>query len=249
VADLAVEAGVCPLHFLSPKDPRFGVRLIPDWGHEGRNGLGQWFPTAGLTRERRPEDRPRNGVGLGPGGTPGLASQRRAVQRRACVLYADLLSQLKPGYVPPDMGRFVVHPGVGATMRAHATDSEHETYLSYRQGYMISHCDHNQGDFVLHAKGAPLIDMSLFAYDLHNNERDIALNKELGWYSVPALRLPRQRVRHSWRRRARAAGAWNPSSEIHAHSFGDSVDYLRGASDKPGGAGRGRSLFLKGQAV
>jgi len=245
VADLAVELGVFPLRFLAPKDPRFGVRLVPNWGHEGRNGLGQWLPTAGLTRHKSPETARQMLWAWDQIGR--LAGFHDVPFNVACVMYADLLGQIRPGYVPSGMSSSW-YPGVGATMRSHATNPN-ETYLSYRQGYMISHCDYNQGDFVLHAKGAPLVDMSLFAYNLHNNEKDAALNKEFGWYSTPRFGKRDNVADVRGGGEPGAPGVWNPSSEIHAHSFSDSADYLRGHSDNHGRRWTRQILFLKGKAA
>ncbi len=139
-------------------------------------------------------------------------------------------------------------PGLGVALRAHAGD-EGETFLSYRQGYFISHCDDNQGDFVLFSKGAPLVDISLFAYPLHQHKPYIEMNAGFGWYSSP--RLSPQDVAPDVRQGANNSnliGAWNPSSDVHAHSFEESVDYLRGAADYPPLRWTRQILFLKGMS-
>lgn len=67
-------------------------------------------------------------------------------------------------------------------MRAHAGDPN-ETYLSFRQGYPVSHCDENQGDFALYAKGAPPVALSLVGYAIHGDGPFARMHREFGWHS------------------------------------------------------------------
>ena len=102
-------------------------------------------------------------------------------------------------------------------LRAHAGDPN-ETYLGFRQGYLASHSDANQGDFVIYAKGAPLTAMSLRGYAIHGGEYKKMFD-EFGWHS---------RVRFG---QQSDSGGWpggGPVSGVHRHFFSDSADYLRG---------------------
>ena len=244
IAPVAELVGTFPLYYLSPRDPRFGVRLVSCWGHEGHGGFGQWLPTAGLARQRNPDL--ARALVWGWDQTGRLAGFHDGNFNARCIFYADLLNGLPAGYVPAMLGSQWL-PGVGAVLRAHAGDPN-ETFLAYRQGYFISHCDDNQGDFVLYSKGAPLVDLSLLSYNLHQHEPYIALNREFGWYSAPRFgsRTNTTDVRQGSNAGIKA-GSWNPSSEIHAHSFGASADYLRGHSDNEGRRWTRQILFLKGR--
>ena len=70
---------------------------------------------------------------------------------------------------------------LSATLRAFPGDPN-ETLLAYRQGYMASHSDANQDDFVIYAKGAPLTVMSLPGHAVHSGECK-KLFDEFGWHS------------------------------------------------------------------
>lgn len=236
LARLASRAGLFPLYLLSPEDPRFGERAIPGWGHEGYYMIpNQWLPVAGFMRERNrtlAEDmiwawdelgRPMQGhhdAGFSP----------------YAVYHADLLNELDEDYVPERIGSRWL-PGFGATMRAHAGDPN-ETYLSYRQGYLVSHSDANQGDFVIYSKGAPLTTLSVYQYALHQYDDYKKMYNEFGWYN---------RVRFGSRD---STGGWpggGPISQVHRHSTSRSVDYLRGLGDYGPQRWQRQILFLKGK--
>ena len=243
---LAKEVGMFPLRFLTPVDPRFGVRLVPAWGHEGRCAYGQWLPLAALMRERDPK--PALSAIWGWDQIGRQTGYHDIAFNSRCAVHADLLKGLPADQVPEEMASAWA-PGVGAVLRAHAGDPE-ETYLSYRQGYMISHSDDNQCDFVLHAKGAPLVVMSLFAYGLHQHRPYVKLNSEFGWYSQ--VRFGSQTNGTDVRKGSNVwpqAGSWNPSSAVHAHAFSTSVDYLRGHTDNEGRRWTRQIMFLKGDTA
>ena len=50
-------------------------------------------------------------------------------------------------------------------------------------------------------------------------------------------------------RNTRQCGGWNTSSEVHAHSFGTSIDYLRGYTDGGNRRWTRQIVFLKGKAA
>jgi hypothetical protein len=228
LAELAALPGSFPLYLLTPKDPRFGARMLPCWGHEGMNMLTQWLPTAGIVRDRNPALASALAWAWNEGGQP-MEEHHDAGFSERCVLHADLL---KPG-IPPEMASRWI-PGIGVVLRSHVGDPN-ETFFTYRQGYMVSHCDNNQGDFVLYSKGAPLVTLSLFGYPLHQNQPYIDLTDQFGWHS---------QVRFGTR--TNKSGGWNDTSEVHAYSFNDSTDYLRGGVTYGSTAWTRQIVFLKG---
>ena len=243
---VAVQLAQFPLRFLSPRDPRFGMRMSPCWGHEGYNAFGQWLPTALLTRGR--DEQMVDDMLWGWRQCGRLGGWHDTNLNLLAAWCADRLSALPADYLPDALQSAWV-PGVGAVLRAHTGDPN-ETYLAYRQGYLISHCDDNQGDFILHAKGAPLVDMSLFAYPLHQHAPSIKMNLDFGWYSIPRFgSLDNVSDVRQGANKSPQAGSWNPSSAVHAHSFSPSTDYLRGASDNEGRRWTRQILFLKGKAA
>ncbi|OPZ30760.1 MAG: hypothetical protein BWZ02_00609 [Lentisphaerae bacterium ADurb.BinA184] len=243
---LALDLAVLPLRFQSPEDPRFGFRAVPCWGHEGRANFGQWLPAFRLAEGS--DATLAAGLLWGWHQSASFAGYHDSNFNVRCAAYAAG----KPAPALPEVAALLDSrwiPGLGVAMRAHAGDPN-ETFLAYRQGYLISHCDDNQGDFVLFSKGAPLVDMSLFAYPLHQHEPYIQLNAEFGWYSYP--RLSPQNVASDMRQGSNnrnLIGAWNASSAVHAHAFAESVDYLRGRADYPPRRWSRQILFLKGQTA
>lgn len=206
------------LKLLSPVDPRFKARVVPGFGHEGALMFNQWTPAASLIRQINPElaagfvwawdQQKRPGVQQHDNGfTPLTANQD------------DLLAQATPAVVNRLLASSWL-PGFGATLRAFPGDPN-ETFLAYRQGYLASHSDGNQGDFVIYAKGAPLTVMSLAGYAIHNGDRK-NLHDEFGWHS--RVRFGKQTDNGGW-------PGGGPVSGVHRHFFSDSADYLRGVGD------------------
>ena len=236
-ARLAAEVATFPLYLMTPKDPRFNARFIPNWGHEGSDIAPQWLLAAGLMRSLDPGLAHDLAWAWDQLGRP-MENHHDAGFSERAIVHADLLNDLKPGYVP---ARFTSRwlPGFGAVLRAHS-DDPNETYLSYRQGYMVSHSDANQGDFMLCAKGAPLVALSLFQYAFSGNSDSpyAKFHDAFGWHS---------NVRFG--DKTKAGGGWNASSLIHAHSFSSSVDYLRGHADYGPQRWTRQILFLKGKAA
>jgi hypothetical protein len=229
------------LQLLAPRDPRFGARSLPNWGHEGCNIPTHWLVSAALVRDCDPELARALVWAWDQVGRP-LADQHDADFSPRLVALADLLPSRETssgaGYVPKELGSAWL-PGFGAVLRAHAGDPD-ETYLSYRQGYLASHSDANQGDFVLFAKGAPLSTLSLFGYAIVADGPFAKLNRDFGWHN---------RVRFG---RPTDTGGWpggGPISQVHAHSFGDSVDYLRGLGDYGPQRWARQVVFLKGKSA
>lgn len=244
-ARLAALPATFTVNLLSPKDPRFGTRMLPNWGHEGYDLTSHWLVAAGLVRKSDPELAKALVWSWDQLGRPMQSHHDAGFSERA-VIHADLLSQLQrpvgsenqPAYVPKQL-QSTWWPGFGAVLRAHAGDPN-ETFFALRQGYMTSHCDANQGDWVLYAKGAPLSTLSLHAYAIHGDGPFAKLNREFGWHN---------RVRFGDRT---DAGDWpggGPLSGIHAHSFSDSVDYLLGLGDYGPQRWSRQVLFLKGKSA
>jgi len=219
-AELASRAGRFPFHLLAPLDPRFGARSLPCWGHEGYWMIPtQWMPVAGFMRELDPAFARDMAWAWDQLGRPMEDHHDAGFSERA-ILHADLLAGLPPKYVPERLASRWL-PGFGATMRAHAGTPD-ELYFSLRQGYMVSHSDANQGSFVIHAKGAPLTTLSIFQYAMHQYPEYIKLNEEFGWHN---------RVRFD---SITNNGGWpggGIASNVHAHAFSDSADYIRAVGD------------------
>jgi len=230
-AELAALPARFTLQLMSPVDPRFGTRIIPNWGHEGSTIGTHWMVAAALMRNRNPQLATALTWAWDQLGRP-MTEHHDAGFSPRVIMHADLLSTLRPNYVPAEL-RSTWLPGFGAVMRAH-TGHPDETFLAYRQGYMVSHCDDNQGDFVLYSKGAPLVVMSIFAYPTHQHEPYIDLHRNFGWHS---------HVRCG--SRAGRIGGWNASSHVHAFGFGDAADYVRGAKQQGDQNWTRQILFMK----
>ncbi len=120
-------------------------------------------------------------------------------------------------------------------MRSQA-GTPNETQFTLRQGYSVSHCDENQGDFTLHAKGAPLVTLSLVGYAIHGDGPFAQLYKQFGWHS---------RVRFG---AMTNTGGWPGGGAlggIPAHAFSDSADYARAVGDYGPQRWTRQAAFLK----
>ena len=220
VARLAAGAGMFPLYLLAPRDPRFNARVLPGWGHEGYWMIPtQWLPVAGFMRELDPVLARDMAWGWDQLGQP-MEDHHDAGFSERTVLHSDLLADLPKGYVPRRIGSRWL-PGFGATMRAHAGHPD-EIYMSYRQGYLTSHSDANQGDFVIHAKGATLTNLSLYQYAIHQDPKYKKLYEDFGWHN--RVRFGEQSNTGGW-------PGGRSISNVHAFASGDSVDYLRALGD------------------
>jgi hypothetical protein len=237
------------LGLLSPPDPRFGARLVPGFGHEGNMLFNLWTPAAALLEKTDPQRAALYAWAWGQQGKPGDWQHTNGFGKPN-----EDRGALADGATPALLRRglaSVNFPGFGAVLRAHPGDPN-ETYFGFRQGYMASHSDSNQGDFVLYAKGAPLTTTSLFGYPLHQIADYMKLNTEFGWHSRVRFGDPAQ------------TGGWpggGPVSGVHRHFFSDSVDYLKALGDYgPVAAGKQEPeeirqrwtrqvLFLKGKAA
>jgi hypothetical protein len=219
-ARLAVEPAVFTLNLLAPRDPRFDARLIPGWGHEGLDQAIQFLVAANAVRAI---DRPLAAAfawGWDVSGRPMSGHHDAGFSPRAQA-NADLLEDLAPGSVPPQLASAWL-PGFGATLRAHAGHPG-ETYLSFHQGYQVSHCDENQGDFTLYAGGAPLVPLSLDGYAIHGDKPFAGLFRTFGFHS---------RVRFGERTNTGGWPGGGARGGVPAHAFGPTVDYLRAVSDE-----------------
>ena len=219
-ARLAVDPALFTLNLLTPPDPRFGARLIPGWGHEGMPQGIQFLMAANAVRTIDPALAASfvwawDAMGRPMGGHHDAGFSPRAQAN------AELLGTLPPGFVPPQLASTWL-PGLGAAMRAHA-GHPNETYLSFRQGYQVSHSDANQGDFTLYAAGAPLVPLSLDGYAIHGDKPFARLFNTFGFHS--RVRFGQQSNTGGWPGGGALGGA-------PAHAFSSSVDYVRGVSDE-----------------
>jgi hypothetical protein len=216
---LATRLAESTLRLLTPPDPRFGIRLLPGFGHEGNVVFNHWLPAAALVRPTDIEHARLFAWAWAEQGRP-LGGQHDNGFSAATLEHADLA-----GSAGSDAPRRALPsawlPGFGAVLRAHP-GTPGETYLAYRQGYHVSHSDANQGDFVLYARGAPLVTGSLFAYPTHQPGPFQRLSHDWGWHS--RVRIGSQQDDGGWP----GGGAL---SGVHAHHFSERVDYLRGVGD------------------
>jgi hypothetical protein len=214
---LALSPVTFSLALLPPPDPRFGVRMIPGFGHEGVQHINQWLPAAALVKDVDPDLAAVYAWAWKEQGKPG--------ESQHCSGFALLTAAegQRADTVKPEAIKKAIHsswiPGFGAVLHSHHGDPQ-ETYLGYRQGYFSSHSDSNQGDFVLYAKGAPITTLSLFGYALGNHYRKIS--DEFGFHSV--VRTGSQQNDGGWPGGGLVSG-------VHRHFFSDSIDYLRGVGD------------------
>mgnify|MGYP006281508195 CR=1 FL=1 len=223
------------LQLLSPVDPRFGTRYIPAWGHKGVKFGAHWLVAAALLRDRNPDLARALAWAWNEVGQPQKSHHSGSFGRWA-TMHADLLDQVEEDYIPEQFKSQWL-PGVGAVMRAHAGHPD-ETYLSLRQGYLASHSDANQGDFILYARGAPLIPKSLKAYALHQLEHYKKLYNEFGWHN---------RVRFGSKSNTGGWPGGGPASNVHRFYSSPGVDYLRGKGDYGPQRWTRQVMFVKGK--
>ena len=236
-ARLAVDPAQFTMNLLTPPDPRFGARIVPGWGHEGLDFSCHYLVAANAVRNFDPKLAACFAWAWDASGKP-LGGQHDAGFSPRAQANADLLANLPPGFVPPQLASTWL-PGFGATLRAHAGDPS-ETLLELHQGYQVSHCDENQGDFILYAKGAPLVTLSLDAYAVHNNSPMGQLYRSFGFHS---------RVRFG---SMTNTGGWPGGGAVGgvpAHAFGDSVDYVRALGDYGPQCWTRQVAFLKGKSA
>lgn len=236
-ASMAARAGMYPLALVAPRDPRFNARTMPAWGHEGYWMVPtQWLPVATFTRQRDPQTAAAMVWAWDQLGRTQQDHHDAGFSPRT-VVNADLLADVRS--VPERYLSSRWLPGFGATMRAHIGDPN-EVFLAYRQGYMVSHCDANQGDFTLYAKGAPLISLSLFQYAIYNQSPFQKLYEEFGWHN--RLRFGAQNNNGGW-------PGGGLISQVHRFSTSNSVDYLRGLGDYAPQRWSRQIMFLKGKTA
>ena len=220
----AVAYAVCG--FLTPPEPDSKVRVIPGLGHGAKMGYCYAFANAVMLRE---VDRPKaedmvwawHAMGR-PKGSEGYDLYPLFLP-----MHGDLVAALKPEALPPGLLTSKWHPGWGAVMRSHAGDPN-ETYMAYRQGYMVSHADANQGDFALYAKGAALTPTPHAHYALHVENRG-------DWGGPKGLCATKSaifcRVRFGSPDRFGGQPGGGAESNVNEFLAGDSVDYVRGWGD------------------
>ncbi|HOW64575.1 MAG TPA: hypothetical protein P5186_18960 [Candidatus Paceibacterota bacterium] len=221
--DSTARLAVMPAQFtqtlLTPRDPRFDARILPGWGHEGIEQGVHFLVAANTVRALDLPLARSLAWSWDAFGRPMNGHHDAGFSPRAQA-HADLLTELPDGFVPPQLNSAWL-PGFGVTMRAHAGDSN-ETQLTLRQGCSVSHCDANQGDFTLYAKGAPLVSLSLFGYAIHGDGPFARLNRDFGWHSRVRFGAPTN------------TGGWPGGGAlggIPAHAFSSSVDYARAVGD------------------
>ncbi len=215
------------VNLLTPKDPRFGARIVPGYGHGGVSASVYELTASVLLRNRDPKTAGGLAWAWDQMGRPMSGGHGFELVPRL-VLHADALAKnLKAGEVPTDLLASRWFPGMGVVFRAHAGDPD-ETYFGYRQGYMVSHCDPNQGDFVLYSKGAPLSPEPLRGYVTHQDN-------DCDWGGPKGLSATRSDIYNRIRfGKPSDNGGWpggGLESNVNEVYTGTSVDYLRGWGD------------------
>jgi hypothetical protein len=193
--------------------------MVPGFGHEGVLRIDQWRPAAALVKDVDPELAAAYAWAWKEQGQPG-ESQHCNGFSLLCAGEGALAEKAKPAVVRQRMASAWI-PGFGAALHSHPGDPM-ETYFGYRQGYLTSHSDANQADFVIYAKGAPLTTTSLYGYAISGYPEYVKLNQEFGWHSI--VRFGSQRNNGGW-------PGGGPASGVHRHFFSNSADYLRGMGD------------------
>jgi hypothetical protein len=218
-AKLAIGPVEFTLKLLSPVDPRFGARMVPGFGHEGQLCFNQWTPAAALIRDSDPDLAAAFAWAWDQQRRPGAAQHDNGFTELAGS-QSDLLAKATPQLIRQQL-RSAWLPGFGAVLRAHAGDAN-ETYFGFRQGYLASHSDANQGDFVIYAKGAPLTTMSLFGYAMRQYDQYKQAYADFGWHS--RVRFGKQSDDGGW-------PGGGPATGVHRHFFSESADYLCAMGD------------------
>jgi len=221
------------LRLLSPPDPRFGVRVIPGFGHEGCLIGNIWTPAASLMRDVDPDTAAALAWAWDQQGRPARANHGDGFAEHT-LDQEDLLKRVTPELLDRKLGS-VWLPGFGAVLRSRP-GRPGETYLALRQGYLASHSDANQGDFAIYAHGAPLTTLSLKGYAISQLKGYKALNEQFGWHS--RMRFAKQSDTGGW-------PGGGPVSGVHRHFFSDSIDYLRAVGDYPPQRWTRQVLMLK----
>lgn len=239
--ETTARAAVYPAQFtmnlLTPKDPRFACREVVGWGHEGVDNPIQYLVAANAIRRFDPKLAADFMWAWDQAGRPMNAHHDAGFSPRA-QFNADLLGALKSDYVPSQLADKWL-PGFGVNMRNHAGDAN-EIFFSFRQGYCVSHCDPNQGDFVLFAKGEPLVSLMLGAYPLNQHPAFQQLSQTLGWHG---------RVRFG---KAGNDGGWPGGGAyggVPAFAFGDSASYLRAIGDYGPQRWTRQAMFMKARTA
>lgn len=237
-ARLAALPGSFPMWLVAPRDPRFGARGYPAWGHEGCWMIPtQWLPVAAFMRDRDPALARALVWTWDQLGRPQEDHHDAGFSPRT-ILHADLLAEAD---AHPPLDRLASRwiPGFGATMRAHVGTPD-ETFLAYRQGYMVSHSDANQGDFLLYARGVPLTTLSLFQYAIYDNRPFCRIYNEFGWHN---------RVRFGRQDNNGGSPGGGIRSQVQRFLASDSADYLRGTGDYAPQSWTRQLMFLKARAA
>ncbi|MFW6279774.1 MAG: hypothetical protein ACOC2T_01970, partial [Planctomycetota bacterium] len=232
---------VSPVRFiaalLTPEDPRFGLRGIPGFGHGGFRVGNYWTPAAKLARTFDRELAELFAWAWDQQNRPEKASHGDGFAEQT-LDQKDLLDDLNTDALREQMSS-CWFPGFGVVMRDHFGGDE-EVYFALRQGYMASHSDANQGDFVLYAHGVPMTTISAKGYAIRQGKEYKKMHNTFGWFS---------RVRFG---KMSNSGGWpggGAVSGIHRTFFGESVNYLRALGDYGPQRWTRQVMFMKSDAA
>ena len=124
--------------------------------------FNQWTPAAALIEKNNPDLAATFVWAWDQQGRPGAQQHDNGFTELTGNQVTSLLPKATPQVLTQALASAWM-PGFGAVLRSGGADPK-ATYLGYRQGYLASHSDAKQGDFIIYAKGAPLTAMSIFGY-------------------------------------------------------------------------------------
>ncbi len=220
------------MEMITPPDPRMsGIRTCPGWGHEGPGVASAHVLLAAVLMKDIDPKLSQNLAWLWNVQGRSLVSINDVLTSKRVIVFSELNTkepQLESKHFP----------GFGTVLRSH-NGHEKETFLSYRQGYFISHSDANQCDFALYAKGVPLTCLSVFGYAVHLGEY-ADMNKEFGWHN--RMRFGSMTDNGDWP----GGGSFAATHKVH---YGDSVDYLNGDGRYKQGSWNRKVVMVKSSDV
>lgn len=190
------------MNLLTPFEPRYGARIIPGSANSPPGQSENLYEAPAILAEKYPELAAHLTWAWEQSGKPD----------RGFDSFLALMTRPWIAAKEPKLGSLVV-PGVGVIFRAH--QGPDETYMYFRSGYDWSHWVEDQGHFVLHAKGAPLVPGQPFQYYWPDN-------KDFDLFNTVRFGHPANTIDFGW-----------PDSNVLEHAFGPTVDYAWSSSGFP----------------
>ena len=192
------------LNLLSPIDSRYGARTIPGAANSPVGNPPHYIQAMGSVADRDPIF---------------AANLRWAWDASGRMIATGGDAITLPAMIRPEIAAQEpkltsrIYPGYGVIFRAH--QGADETCLYLRSGYLWSHWNQDQGNLILHAKGAVLLPSQPYQYGGPKDK--LFPDKNLLRFGSPANDLPHD---------------WADSNIIDAH-FSSSVDYAWSSTGYP----------------